>query len=56
MPTKWLKERQDGSKNEVGMPQRRASRGVDGLMLATLFRSRNREITALAKNPTTPVF
>ena len=28
MPTKWLKERQDGSKNDVGMPPRRASRGL----------------------------
>ena len=27
-PAKWLKERQDGSKNDVGMPSRRASRGV----------------------------
>ena len=27
MPTKWLQERQDGSKNDVEMPPRRASRG-----------------------------
>ena len=27
MPTKWLQERHNGSKNDTGMPPRRASRG-----------------------------
>ena len=30
MPTKWLQERQDGSKNDKEMPPRRASRGTRG--------------------------
>ena len=28
MPTKWLQERHNGSKNDTGMPPRRASRGA----------------------------
>ena len=28
MPTKWLQERPNGSKNDPGMPHRRASRGL----------------------------
>ena len=45
MPTKWLQERQDGSKNDVEMPPRRASRGLALISFGTrsFHGSRRRE-------------
>ena len=43
MPTKWLQQRQDGSKNDVEMPSRRAPRGTPpGVSCAALYRFTSR--------------